>query len=145
MPQTKDQLTKVFEEFCDCRKIEVVERCCSGDLGRRRDCCFLTWNQEEERNIFLHFLHFNATNNCYVNTHITRLKTYSILAGLLGLLQCDLTSGNTRVKISSNQKNLKQVGRAKRLRCRWSLRDQQNTMQHRRKKKWPTDCFSTYK
>lgn len=56
------------------------------------------------------YLYFNATNNGYVKTHITRLKTYLIPAGLLGLNQCDLTSGNTRVKTSSNQKNLKQVG-----------------------------------
>lgn len=141
MFQTMDQVTKVFDEFCDCRKTEVIERCRCGDLGRRRDCCcFLTWNPEEERKV-----HFNATNNGYVNTHISRLKPYSIVAGLLGLLQRDLTSGNSRVKISNNQKNLKQVGWAKRLRCRWSLRDHQNTMQHRRKKKCPTDSFSTYK
>lgn len=141
MLQTMDQVTKVFDEFCDCRKTKVIERCCCGDLGRRRDCrCFLTWNPEEERK----YTSMPQTM-AIVNTHISRLKPYSTVAGLLGLLQCGLTSGNRRVKISNNQKNLKQVGWAKRLRCRWSLRDHQNTVHHRRKKKCPTDSFSKYK
>lgn len=118
-----------------------------------RDADVGTWAEEETAVVFWpetqkrrgKYLHFNATNNGYVNTHTGRLKPCSIAAGLLGLLQCDLTSGNSRVKISNNQKNLEQVGWAKRLRCKWSLRDHQNTMQHRRKKKCPTDSFSTYK
>lgn len=54
------------------------------------------------------YLPFNATNNDYVNTHITNLKTCLNLTRLLGLLYCGLT----KLKTSSKQKNLKQTGQA---------------------------------
>lgn len=58
------------------------------------------------------YLPFSATNNDYVNIHITRLKTRLIPTRLLGLLHCEFTRGNTKLKTSSNQKNLGHVDQA---------------------------------
>lgn len=75
------------------------------------------------------YLPFNATNNDYVDTHITGFKTCLILTELLGLLYCELTSGSIKMKTSSNQKNLKQVVRV------WGATKYKRHL--RRKKKCP--------
>lgn len=100
-----DHLSKVFDEFCDCGKLSCWR---STGLGTwaEKETSFGFWPESKRRRGM--YLPFNATD--YVMTHITRLKTCLILTRLLGLLYCELPSGNTKLKTSSNQKNLKQVG-----------------------------------